>query len=63
MHYPIPIHLQKPYKKLDYSEGDFPITEQVAKEQLSLPMFAELSHEQISRVIDIIRKFKEQIYV
>ena len=61
MHYPIPIHLQN-HIKLGYSEGDFPITEQVAKEQLSLPMFAELSHEQISRVIDIIRKFKE-IYV
>jgi dTDP-4-amino-4,6-dideoxygalactose transaminase len=50
MHYPKPVHLQKPYQSLGYREGDFPVTELTAKEQLSLPMFAELTQVQISRV-------------
>ena len=60
MHYPIPIHLQKSYKNLGYSNGDFPITEKTAKEQLSLPMFAELTQEQVKRVAHIINKWGEQ---
>lgn len=54
MHYPIPVHLQKPYQSLGYREGDFPVTEQTAKEQLSLPMFAELTEEQVKRVAQAV---------
>jgi dTDP-4-amino-4,6-dideoxygalactose transaminase len=54
MHYPIPVHLQKPYQNLGYREGDFPVTEQTAKEQLSLPMFAELTSEQVKRVAQAV---------
>jgi dTDP-4-amino-4,6-dideoxygalactose transaminase len=54
MHYPNPVHLQKPYQSLGYLEGDFPVTEQTAKEQLSLPMFSELTQEQVSRVADVV---------
>ena len=46
IHYPIPLHLQRAYRSLGYREGDFPITEKVAKEILSLPMYPQLSREQ-----------------
>lgn len=50
IHYPIPVHLQRAYADLEYKVGDLPVTETVAGEQLSLPMFAELTGEQIERV-------------
>lgn len=59
MHYPIPVHLQKPYEHLRYSEADLPVTERTAREQLSLPMFAELTHEQVSRVADVVNSWME----
>lgn len=45
IHYPIPIHLQNCYKELGYKEGDFPISEKIAKEMISLPMYPELTLE------------------
>jgi len=45
-HYPIPLHLQKAYAHLRYKAGDFPVTELVAPELLSLPMFPQLTDEQ-----------------
>ncbi len=59
MHYPIPIHLQKAYQNLGYREGDFPISEQVAREQLSLPMFAELTEKQVDHVSEAVRTWIE----
>jgi dTDP-4-amino-4,6-dideoxygalactose transaminase len=50
IHYPIPVHLQKAYADLGYKEGDLPVTEKIAREQLSLPMFPELADDQIRRV-------------
>lgn len=50
IHYPIPVHLQVGYADLGYKVGDFPCTEQAAREELSLPMFAELSCEQVALV-------------
>ncbi|MFS0515829.1 DegT/DnrJ/EryC1/StrS family aminotransferase [Nostoc sp. UIC 10607] len=50
IHYPIPVHLQPAYADLGYQVGDFPCAELVANEVLSLPMFAELSSEQIEIV-------------
>ncbi|HEY6090179.1 MAG TPA: DegT/DnrJ/EryC1/StrS family aminotransferase, partial [Gemmatimonadaceae bacterium] len=50
IHYPIPVHLQRAYADLGYKPGDLPVTETIAREQLSLPMFAELTDEQIGRV-------------
>ena len=50
IHYPIPVHLQRAYGDLGYNVGDLPVTETIALEQLSLPMFPELTDEQISRV-------------
>lgn len=50
IHYPIPVHLQPAYADLGYKLGDFPCSETVAKEVLSLPMYPELSPEQIKIV-------------
>ena len=50
IHYPIPVHLQKAYADLGYGERDLPVTERIAREQLSLPMFPELTDTQVRRV-------------
>ena len=63
LHYPIPLHLQKAYGGLGYAEGDFPITEKVANEIISLPMFPYLTNEQIEYVVEKIQQFYSQIYL
>ncbi len=57
LHYPIPLHLQNAYAGNGFKKGDFPVTEKVAPEILSLPMFPELSEEQIKYVVDSIMEF------
>ena len=57
LHYPLPLHLQKAYKHLGYQKGDFPVTENVAERLLSLPMFPELTQEQIEYVVKSIKEF------
>jgi dTDP-4-amino-4,6-dideoxygalactose transaminase len=57
IHYPIPLHLQEAYRTLGYQEGDFPITEKVAKEIVSLPMYPQLREDQQSRVVDEVMCF------
>jgi dTDP-4-amino-4,6-dideoxygalactose transaminase len=57
IHYPVPVHMQKAYADLEYAEGDFPEAERLAGRMLSLPMFPELSEEQISHVTDTIGEF------
>jgi dTDP-4-amino-4,6-dideoxygalactose transaminase len=57
-HYPIPVHLQKAYEHLGYGSGDFPVTEQVAREQLSLPMYPELPEQDVEQVASIIEKWQ-----
>jgi dTDP-4-amino-4,6-dideoxygalactose transaminase/methionyl-tRNA formyltransferase len=56
IHYPIPIHLQKAYEELGYKKGSFPVTEKFADEILSLPMFPELTEEEIIFVVETIKK-------
>lgn len=56
-HYPVPCHLQKAYLSLGYKPGDFPNSEYLALHCVSLPMFAELTDEQVSYVIDVINKY------
>ncbi len=57
LHYPIPLHLQPCFANLGYKKGDFPVTEELAEQGLSLPMFPELSDEQIQYVSDKIHEF------
>jgi dTDP-4-amino-4,6-dideoxygalactose transaminase len=57
IHYPIPVHLQGAYRDLGHKPGDFPVTERVANEQLSLPMFAELTDEEIALVAQEVNAF------
>ena len=58
IHYPIPNHLQPAYASLDYKRGDFPEAERQAERVLSLPMFPELTDEQITQVAEAIGKFE-----
>jgi dTDP-4-amino-4,6-dideoxygalactose transaminase len=51
LHYPVPVHLQTAYSHLGYREGDFPVSERVARECLSLPMFPEMTEAQQDHVI------------
>ena len=55
VHYPIPVHLQPAYADLGYSSGDFPIAEQAAAEVLSLPMFPEMTDQQIESIASVFR--------
>ena len=57
LHYPVPLHLQQAYAHLGYSSGDFPVSEHLSSRGLSLPMFAELTEEQIDYVADSIKEF------
>jgi dTDP-4-amino-4,6-dideoxygalactose transaminase len=58
LHYPVPCHLQKPYAHLGYKEGDCPQAEHLASHCLSLPMYAELTDEEVSAVIGVLNAFK-----
>lgn len=55
IYYPLPLHLQKVYENLGYKAGDFPITESISKKILPLPMYPELTDEQVDYVIATIR--------
>ena len=54
VHYPMPLHLQECFKYLGYSEGDFPISELVSKEIISLPMNPYLSDDEISYICNTL---------
>lgn len=51
IHYPVPVHLQEAYRSLGYVEGDLPVAERVSLEFVSLPMYPELTREQIEAVV------------
>lgn len=59
VHYPIPIHLQPAAKNLHYKMGDFPITERLAKQMLSLPIYPELVLDELEYIITHIKIFFE----
>jgi dTDP-4-amino-4,6-dideoxygalactose transaminase len=60
LHYPVPIHLQEAYRELGHQRGDFPISEQLSEQLLSLPMYAELPDESIARIFLAIEAFERQ---
>ena len=57
VYYPLSLHLQEAYVALGYKQGDFPASEQAQEEVLSLPMYPELSQEQIREVVAAIKEF------
>ncbi|MBC7321160.1 DegT/DnrJ/EryC1/StrS family aminotransferase [bacterium] len=57
VYYPLPLHLQKVYKSLGYKLGDFPEAEKASKEVLALPMWPELTNEEVKEVVEVIRSF------
>ncbi|MDO5718293.1 MAG: DegT/DnrJ/EryC1/StrS family aminotransferase [Tissierellia bacterium] len=56
IYYPIPMHLQKVYEELGYSRGDLPNAEYLADRTFAIPMFAELTDEEISHIINALEK-------
>lgn len=56
-HYPIPVHLQPPYRRMGYEEGMFPNAERWAREVLSLPIHPSLTTSQVEYVAETIRAF------
>ena len=58
VHYPIPIHMQPAYRnEYGYKGDEFPISEQLSKQMLSLPMFPEMTHEQVDRICNAINEY------
>lgn len=57
VYYPVPLHLQECYQDLRYQKGDFPVSERMAQEVLSLPIYPELTETQIARVVTSIQEF------
>ncbi len=55
INYPLPLHLQPVYRSLGYRRGDLPVAERLCEQCLSLPMYPELTHEQIDTVVRAIR--------
>ena len=57
LHYPVPCHLQKAYADLGHKKGDFPNSEYLADHCLSLPMYAELSDDEVEYVIETLNSY------
>jgi len=57
LHYPFPVHLQKAYSYLGHKVGDFPVSELIANQQLSLPIYPEMPDEHIVCVAEALRNF------
>jgi dTDP-4-amino-4,6-dideoxygalactose transaminase len=56
VHYPLPLHLQPAYQHLPYREGSFPLTERAAARILSLPIYPEMTEDQVAQVCDALRE-------
>ncbi len=60
IYYPVPLHLQKAYQDPRYKEGDFPVTEELSREVLSLPMHTELTEDQLEFITSSVLEFVNQ---
>jgi UDP-2-acetamido-2-deoxy-ribo-hexuluronate aminotransferase len=58
IYYPVPLHFQKAYMSQAFGKGAFPVTEQLSREVLSLPIHTEMHEDQLVYICDIIKKFK-----
>ena len=57
VYYPIPLHRQDCFLDLGYKEGRLPVSERAAREVLSLPIYPELTRDQLDTVVGAIREF------
>jgi dTDP-4-amino-4,6-dideoxygalactose transaminase len=57
IYYPVPLHLQECYQALGYKKGDFPVSEQISQEVLSLPVYPELTPDHLQYVVETIKAF------
>ncbi len=57
IYYPVPLHLQEAYQYLGYKKGDFPVSEKLSEQVLSLPMHTELTEEQLDYITSAVREF------
>jgi len=57
IYYPVPLHLSSAYAKYGYAKGDFPVSEKLADEVISLPMHTELEDDQLSYITKIVKEF------
>ena len=55
--YPVPLHLQKAFSGLEYKEGDLPVAEMITKQTVCLPIFPELTQEEMEYVADGVKEF------
>lgn len=60
IHYPIPLHRQPAYQYLGHGEGDFPVTEAITKKIVSIPLYPELTDNQIDYIVDCIKQIQKQ---
>ncbi len=57
IHYPVPVHLQESYKNLGYQQKDFPVAEHLARKIISLPIYPELTEDEVNYVCDIVNNY------
>ncbi|MCK4662431.1 MAG: DegT/DnrJ/EryC1/StrS family aminotransferase [Bacteroidales bacterium] len=57
LHYKLPVHLQAAFKHLGYKKGEFPLTEAIVEKNVSLPMFPEITKEQVKYISKIIKQY------
>jgi len=57
VYYPVPLHIQECFLKFRYQLGDFPVSECISRQSISLPIYPELKEEEIDRVVDAVNKF------
>lgn len=57
IYYPVPLHLQKAYRRDDWGEGSFPVTEELSKTVISLPIHTEMTEDELKYICDAIKKF------
>lgn len=56
IYYPVPLHLQKVYKDLGYKEGDMPVAEYLSHRTFAIPVYPELTEEQVNYIVDSIKE-------